>query len=243
MNKDDEIGMEVLKVIKAERKIRNPDKIEVSVKDGVVTLGGSVEHYMDRIAALAAVECIAGVEGIVDEIEVELPLASKREDLEIAGSACSAIEHNSVIPRDQVKVVVCDGQVTLEGEVREQYQKVEAENTVSRVLGVKGVTNNISVKPQVKPWDVIMEIERIYQHMAMHHARNIHVEIKDGKVILSGTVRAWIEKSGAEEAAYEVPGVKEVENRLEITPLLEGKEEPPGTTEKKVAATSKQRST
>jgi osmotically-inducible protein OsmY len=61
----------------------------------------------------------------------------------------------------------------------------------------------------------------------MHHAREIHVEVKDGKVVLSGVVRAWIEKAEAEEAAHEVQGVTGVENRLEVTPLLEGKEQSP----------------
>jgi osmotically-inducible protein OsmY len=66
--------------------------------------------------------------------------------------------------------------------------------------------------------------------MAVHHAREIHVEVKNDKVVLSGVVRAWIEKAEAEEAAHEIQGVTEVENRLELTPLLEGKEKPPPTT-------------
>ena len=43
-------------------------------------------------------------------------------------------------------------------------------------------------------------------------------------IILSGIVRAWVEKTDAEAAAREVPGVTEVENLLEVTPLLNGKE-------------------
>ena len=71
--------------------------------------------------------------------------------------------------------------------------------------------------------------------MAAHHARSIHVEIKGDKVILNGIVRAWIEKAEAEEAAHEVPGVTLVENRLEVTPLLEGKEKPPVSSENPAA--------
>jgi osmotically-inducible protein OsmY len=227
MDRDEELRLEVLKEIKSERKISNPNRIDVTVKDGVVTLGGYVDHYMDQVAAVAATERVSGVEGVVQEIEVELPPNSKREDIEIARSACAALEHNSTIPGDHVKVSVCDGWVTLEGNLPEEHQKEEAENTASRVLGIKAVTNNIVVKPQVKPFDVTLQIERAFQHMAVHHAREIHVDIKDGKVVLSGVVRAWIEKFEAEEAAHEVPGVVEVENRLEVTPLLEGKEQPP----------------
>ncbi len=229
MGRDEEIRQEVIKEIKRERKISNPDSIEVTVKEGLVTLGGHVEHYMDQVNAVAAAECIPGVKGVVQDIEVELPATSKRDDLEIARSSCAALEHNSMIPRDSVKVSVCDGWVTLEGNLQEAHQKEEVESTVSRILGVKGVTNNIIVKPQIKPYDIVLQIEHNFQHMAMHHAQDIHVQVKDGKVILSGMTRAWIEKVAAEEAAREVPGVTDVENRLEVTPLLEGREKPPQT--------------
>jgi osmotically-inducible protein OsmY len=115
MNKDEEIRLEVTKEIKSERRITNSDRIQVNVKGGVVTLSGYVEHYMDQIAAVAAVERVTGVEGVVQEIEVELPEASRRDDEELARSACAAIEHNSTIPQNHVKVSVCDGLVTLEG--------------------------------------------------------------------------------------------------------------------------------
>jgi osmotically-inducible protein OsmY len=227
MDKDEEIKHEVVKEIKRERKINNPDRIEVTVKEGVVTLSGHVDHYMDQITAVAAAESVPGVEGVAQEIEVELPAASKRDDIEIAHSACAALEYNSIIPRERVKVSVSDGWITLEGDLQEEHQKKEAENTVSKVLGVRGVTNNIVVRLQLKPYDITLQIQRTFQHMAIHHAQDIHVEIKDGKVILSGMVRAWIEKAEAEEAAHEVQGVTDVENRLEVTPLLEGKEKPP----------------
>jgi osmotically-inducible protein OsmY len=227
MNRDEELRLEVEKAIRSERKISNPNRIEVSVKGGVATLGGYVDHYMDQVAAVAAAERVPGIEGIAQEIEVELPTSSKRGDVEIADSACAAIEHNSTIPHEHVKVTVCDGWVTLEGNLQEEHQKEEAENTVSRILGVKGITNNIVVKPQVKPYDITMRIMRTFQHLAAHHAQDIHVEVKNGKVILSGVVRAWVEKEEAEEAAHQTPGVVEVENRLEVTPLLEGREKPP----------------
>ena len=227
MDIDEELKLEVVRQIKAERKISNPDRITVVVSERVVTLGGFVDHYMDQIAAVRAVESVPGVEGVVQELEVELPESSKRDDQEIVKSACTAIEHNSTIPADSVKVTVTDGWITLDGELEEQHQKDEAEDTAGRVLGVKGVTDNIVVKTPLRPYDITLQIERTFRHMATHHARDIHVEIHGGKVVLSGLVRAWIEKSEAQEAAYEVPGVEEVENRLEMSPLLEGKETPP----------------
>ena len=229
MNRDEELRLEVEKEIRSERKISNPNRIQITVKNAVATLSGYVDHYIDQVAADTAAERVPGIEGVAQDIEVELPVSSKRDDVEIADSACAAIEHNSLIPQEHVKVTVCDGWLTLDGNLQEEHQKEEVENIVGRILGVKGITNNIVVKPQVKPYDITLQIMRTFQHMAALHAQDIHVEIKSGKVILSGVVRAWIEKAYAEEAAHEIPGVTEVENRIEVTPLLEGKEKPPVT--------------
>jgi len=227
MNKDEELRLDVIQEFKRERKISNPNRIEVTVKDGVVTLSGKVDHYMDQLVTVEAADRVAGIKGVVQESEVELPETSKRNDLEIYHSATAAIKHNSLIPSERVKVAVKDGRIKLDGEVQEEHQKIEAGITVSKILGVTGVINDIAVKPVVKPYDVTLQIERMFQHQAAHHAQEIQVEIKNSKVILSGIVRAWIEKADAEAAAREVPGVTEVENKLEVTPLLKGKEKPP----------------
>ncbi len=228
MDKDEAIRLEVTSQLNLDRRITSPHLIQVAVANGMVTLSGHVEHYMEQLAAAEAAEKAAGVKGVVQEIEVRLPETSRREDEVITRSACTALELNSRIPGSAVKVVVCDGWATLQGEVCEEHQKQEAQVTVSRLLGVKGVTNDIVVKPQVKSCDVTMQIEREFQVLAAHHAREIQVDIKEGgRVVLSGTVRAWIEIAEAEEAAHHVKGVTVVENNLQLTPLLDGRERPP----------------
>jgi osmotically-inducible protein OsmY len=228
MNKDEEIRLEVIQELKLDRKISNPDRIEVTVKDGMVTLSGKVDHYMDRLVADEVAGRVIGVNGVVQESKVELPSSSMLNDTKIARSAGIAIKHNSLIPSNSVKVAVSDGRVKLDGEVRENHQKIEAGLTVSKVLGVTDVINDIIVKPMVNPYAVIREILLTFQHRAVYHVQDIHVDVKNSKVILSGIVRAWIEKAEAEEAVKGMPGVTEVENRLEVTPLLDGKEKPPG---------------
>ena len=227
MNRDEEIRLEVIKELELEPKIGNPTQIEVVVKEGIVTLGGYVNHYMDRVNAKIAAERVSGIQGIVQNIEVEIPAESKQEDLEIARMASSAIDIISILPRGHIKVAVRDGRVTLGGDVEELHQKEEAETIVSKILGVREMTNNIEVIHYVKPTDVKRQILRTFQNMAVYHVRDIHVEINGSKAILTGIVRAWIEKAEAEQAAHEVPGVTEVENRLEVTSLIEGKEKPP----------------
>ncbi|MCR4394775.1 MAG: BON domain-containing protein [Dehalococcoidales bacterium] len=221
---DDELKMMVLSEIRKEQKISNPAAIEVEVKDGIVTLKGFTDNYMEQAAAEAVAKQVPGVKGVVQNIQVRIPPHIKRDDAEIARDAINALALNSSIPRDRVKVVVKDEWITLEGDVDWPYQKEEALATVSRISGARGVTNNIQVKMPIRPIDVKTRIIKAFQIAAEHHARHLEVEIKDGKVILTGTVRAWFEKIEAERVAREMPGVKEVENRLVISPLVEDKE-------------------
>jgi osmotically-inducible protein OsmY len=43
--------------------------------------------------------------------------------------------------------------------------------------------------------------------------------VEDGKIILRGTVSAYAEKKAAEDTAWSMPGVREVDNRIVILPL------------------------
>jgi osmotically-inducible protein OsmY len=42
--------------------------------------------------------------------------------------------------------------------------------------------------------------------------------VEDGKVILRGMVSAYAEKKAAEDTAWSMPGVREVDNRIVISP-------------------------
>lgn len=233
LTKDEEIRQEVIQEIRRETKIINPDGLEVSVDNGVVKLGGHVHSYTDQLAAQAAAERVPGVEAVAQDIEVLLPADSKHSDLEIAESARNALDLNSAVPPGLVKAAVEDGWIMLDGEVEWLHQKEEAESTVSKIRGVKGVTNKITVSSNVKPQDVMLQIEKEFQRMAILHARDIHVEIEGNKAVLSGMVRAWVEKVEAESVVREMPGITQVENNLILSPLLQGKENPPASNQRR----------
>jgi osmotically-inducible protein OsmY len=214
---DDDIKRDVEQELRADPDI-NASDIAVAVKDGVVTLSGFVRSYMQRWQAERDVKRVAGVRGVANDIEVRLPLIHQKPDPELAREVVQELKTELPYSHTLIKVVVSNGWVTLEGEVEWHYQKERAEAAARRVRGIKGITNYIEVKPRVGPEDIKRKIEEAFRRSAEVDANRITIETHGSQVILKGTVRSWAERDEAERAAWLVPGVRDVENRITVSP-------------------------
>jgi osmotically-inducible protein OsmY len=217
MKSDSEIKRNVEAELKWDPDIDATD-IAVAVKDGVVTLMGFVRSYTQKWQAENDAKRVAGVKAVANDIEVRLAVGSDRPDPEIARDAVMALKNELPYSSENIRVVVKNGWITLEGTAEWNYQRTRAEEAVRRVRGIKGLSNLITLKPHVEPSEIKAKIEEAFRRNAELDARQITVEANGGEVILKGTVRSWAERQEAEEAAWRAPGVTKVDNRITISP-------------------------
>lgn len=194
----------------------NADSIGVAVKDAVVTVSGHINTYAEKRAVEKALRRVSGVQAIALELDVKLSALHKRNDTELATAIESALKWNSVVPPDQVRVTVDNGWVTLAGELDWDYQRMSVEKTVRPLIGVTGVSNEITLKPRATPADVTSRIDDALKRHAEREAKRVQVDVTGTTVTLRGTVHSWQERDTAAGAAWAAPGVCSVINELRV---------------------------
>jgi len=216
MRSDSDIRRDVEDELRWDPQI-DPTDIAVGVNGGVVTLAGFVRSYSERRLAETAAKRVAGVLAVANDLEVRLPDMDQRPDPDIARDAVARIKEELPYAWENIRVVVKNARLTLEGEVEWNYQRERAEAAVHGVRGVEGITNSIEVKPRAAPEDIRRKIEEALRRAAGIYASRITIESNGSEAILTCTVRSWAERQEAERAAWSV-GVAKVDNRIIISP-------------------------
>jgi osmotically-inducible protein OsmY len=210
---NDVLRQEVVEAIRWE-PLLSSNEIDVSVHDGIVTLGGTVDNYTQKKEAEQAVKNIAGVKAVVDDVKVDLYFSDIKSDTDIAASVIKALHENWAVPDHRLKVTVENGWVTLEGILHWNFQRKAADNAIRYLPGVRGVIDQIKIEAEIKN-EINQEIvEKALSRSWILDVDNIRVRV-DGKTIyLSGIVDSLFQKEEAERIAWNTPGVWYVDNEL-----------------------------
>ena len=217
MKTDDEIRDDVIRELRWDPQISDPEAIGVAVTDGAVALTGHTSTYAEKLAAERAARRVYGVKAVANDLKVHL-LGTPRDDTDIATAIAHILEWNVQIPACQVQATVQNGWVTLEGHVDHDFQRREVERMVRHVRGVNDVINDITVTPPETPDRVAEQIEEAFKREAEVDARHIKVEVSDHTARLYGHAHSVNEANAATVAAAAAPGVAKVENHLVISP-------------------------
>lgn len=214
MSNDSQLQKAVLAELNWEPSIKAAH-IGVAANDGVVTLSGHVDTYMEKSVAEKAARRVKGVKAVAEELQVKLAFDVKKTDEEIAAAALNRLEWDVEVPDDIVRIKVENGWVTLTGEVEWHYQMESAERDVRALHGVVGVSNQISLKPKVNAKDISDSIRHAL-HRSWFDPTTINVSAAGGNIHLTGTAPSWFDRQLAGSTAWAAPGATGVQNDITI---------------------------
>jgi osmotically-inducible protein OsmY len=212
MKTDAQIQADVIQELKWDPRVTH-EHVGVAVTDGIVTLTGTIPSYIEKVAAEKAVQRVAGVKAVVERIEVKIPGSLRRDDQDLAKTIIEQFKWNSQVPDELVKASVENGWVELTGQVEWGFQRGATEKAIRGLMGVKGITNNITIKQRIVQPSVIKgNIEEALKRAAERESNHIGVEVRGTSVILSGSVRSFAELRDVRAAAWSAAGVTSVDD-------------------------------
>jgi hyperosmotically inducible protein len=218
---DGQIQADVMKSLENKRF----KDVKVSVKNGVVTLTGTVDVYSAKLDADNRAHHRRNVKGVENQIEVAGPTI---DDTTLRNKLAEKLAYDRVgygtTAFNAFTIGVQDGVVTLGGTAYGPSDKDSAVSMVENYPGVKDVVDNIEVAP-LSPMDdrIRLAVARaIYGYpqlnkYAIDPAKPIRIMVINGNVTLSGVVDSQADKDVANIRANGVPGVFKVVNNLEVT--------------------------
>ena len=214
MKTNEDLQRDVQNAIKWE-PLLTAAQIGVTAKDGIVTLTGVVDTYAKKTQAESAAKNVSGVKVVAENIEVNYGSSFVKNDTEIATEILNAWRWNWEVPEAEIKVKVEGGWVTLDGKVEWNYQKEAAKKAVINLTGVKGVSNNISIKTESH--DAIEEgmIEKAIGRSWIDDSE-IEVKVTGHTVNLKGMVGSIYQREEAGRIAWNTPGIWMMHNDLVV---------------------------
>ena len=185
--------------------------IDVSVKDGIVTLTGTADSLWTQQRATELPQTIRGVRGVIDRISVG-PLDTTNDSALKKHLEYLFLE-DPVVERDDIHIDVVQGVVILKGRVHSRQEKRTALNLAKMVKGIREVQDFLKVESAPDRPDSILQEEIIHRlafDVWVVNRSLLNVQVEKGRAVLTGQVGSVYEKGRIADLAW-VEGVREVD--------------------------------
>lgn len=197
------------------------NNIFVSVIDGNVTLNGQVRSPREKRLAELDSYGVGKFHTVQNNLMVK---EVERSDTETAIEVASLIQRHAFYTIfDWVEVQSRDRIVTLTGSVDAAWKRSEFVKQAEKTAGVKQIKNNIEVQPGSNS-DVQLRIaaatsiydDPLFEHYAYDSVQPIHIIVREGRVLLKGTVHSIAEKEAVDGILLTKTNVLELASDLMV---------------------------
>lgn len=207
-------------------------ELDVSVKDGVVTLDGQVDSWAEKQLAARVAASVRGVEAVENRVDVEYD--AERPDRELLAEIEKRLRWDVLVDHEGIEVAVDDGEVQLSGQVGSAAERRRAEFD-AWTSGITGVDSSelevfwIGEDPNLRKRNFTPRsaeaVREAIEDAALHDPRvfsfDIEPEVVGTRVTLRGTVDNLEAKQAAGQLARNTVGVGHVVNKIEVVPHAE----------------------
>ena len=205
----------VLNALKKEPSI-DAAHIDVVAGDDEVILSGQVKYYAEKLSAALIARNILGATTITNNLSVQPVVDLRLADFDIAHHARNVLAWDVFVPHETINLKVEKGWITLSGKVEWEFQKLNAVADISKLVGIVGVTDDITFVAEAQVVDLCAEMEAAFERNPQVAGTDIEVSIEGNKVTLRGEVDSHYSRALAENLAGSTSGVSHVEDLLTV---------------------------
>jgi len=183
-------------------------QVRVFVQDRIATLSGCVHSLLEKIAAERAAGRVRGIVRIQNDVRV-VP-TPPTSDAAIATAARGALAADALLGPYELGVKVRDGWIEITGQVGAAYARQAAEGIVSRLRGVMGITNLLTIESGPPVVDLAARADEALERCGAPAARHLKLDVNGIAIVARGSTRSLADRDRVLETLRDVPGVAAV---------------------------------
>ncbi|MBD3350272.1 MAG: BON domain-containing protein [Candidatus Lokiarchaeota archaeon] len=219
MNFEEQVKKDIVDELESDSRV-DASNVKVTVNEHKAILEGTVDSYFAKESAEKDTWSISGVFRVENHLKIKYKTPpSLPVDNVIKQNIENSLLWSTEIDPTAIVVQVNNRIVTLSGEVKDYWQRLQAETQSSNMHGVQEVINEISVIPTESIADEVIanDIVNKLRRNLFVDVDDVTVKVEHGEVTLSGRVPSFSARIAAREAAENTSGVRDVESHILVS--------------------------